>query len=96
MLTMMMLQKGKGLYGNTTLTQNLQLNGFINTPLECFVGALCSGKGNLEQKNQQKCEDYLTSDFHAVHVLCDVELHLRGRDFAAPQARLVGDTALAH
>lgn len=50
MLTMMMLQKGKGLYGNTTLTQNLQLNGFINTPLECFVGALCSGKGNLEQK----------------------------------------------
>lgn len=96
MLTMMMLQKRIGLYGNTTLTQDLQLNGFINAPLKCFVGSLRSVKGNLEQKNQPKCRDYLTSDFHAVHVLCDVELHLRGRDFAAPQARLVRDSTLAH
>lgn len=61
----------------TTLTQNLQLNGFINAPLKSFV---CS----------------LTSDFHAVHVLCDVELHLCWRDFAAPQTRLIRHSPFAH
>lgn len=59
-----------------SLTQNLQLDDFINASLEGFVSAL-------------------TGDFHAIHVLRDVELHLGGGDLSAPKARLVADATLA-
>lgn len=59
------------------LTQNLQLNGFINAPLKSLIRALAG-------------------DFHAVHVLGDIQLHLSRRDLAAPQTRLIRDATVAH
>ena len=59
------------------LTENLQLDGFINASLKSVVRSL-------------------TSDFHTIHVLRDVEFHLSRRNFAAPQSWLVRDATVAH